>query len=199
MITGDQPGLWVLASAKFSPFQASQGSPCSRGLAWAISNLVWEIIEKETMLPGQVRKHFVHRSVWNVLVHAETCLAWENLKKKLRKVAPVRLVLPRGKERLSHIPKSCPKQITWDKKLQLKSKRSQPCPRAWCCSSASAGGWTWPCPHCGRPPSLPPSEEKLDQCRGKKLTRFKHKKRGEIAAFLVLFGLLSFEGVVIAI
>ena len=38
----------------------------------------------------------------------------------------MRSVLPRGKERLSHIPKSCPKQITWDKKLQLKLKVKDP-------------------------------------------------------------------------
>ena len=35
-------------------------------------------------LPGQVRQHFVHRSIWDVLVNAEACLACGKCFNKLR-------------------------------------------------------------------------------------------------------------------
>ena len=47
-------------------------------------------------LPGQVRQHFVHRSIWDVLVNAEACLACGKCFSKLKMVARVRSDFTQG-------------------------------------------------------------------------------------------------------
>ena len=157
-----QPDLWARASANSSPSPASQGCPCSHELSLGIYG--WKDKNYLSLFdaPGKVGEHLVDGSVRNVLVHAEARLAWteEGSQYNLSK----RSVSPSGKERLSHMPRSCPKQITcWDKYHLFIRHRCQPCPPAWCCSSASAAGWTSPCPRCGKPPSPPPSVERQSQ------------------------------------
>merc|ERR1719234_1235348 len=90
-----EPGLSALASAKSSPFQASQGSPCSRELSFGMKNLGLKSMGTNPELPGQVRQHFVHRSIWDVLVNAEACLACGKCFNNLKIVDWVRSNLPR--------------------------------------------------------------------------------------------------------
>jgi len=126
-VAAPAPGLSALASTNSSPFQASQGSPCSRGLA---------LTGKEAL-----------RSLVRM---GRTCKRWN-------------LPGPGGR-------KDC---RTFPKVVQSRS----PCPRAWCCSSASAGGWTSLCPRCGRPPSLPPSEKNFNQNRAKNQVQTQKQER----------------------
>ena len=73
MVLGHWPDLSALASANSSPSQASQGSPCSHGLALAEKgNLVWENIEHTLVWDTWTGKEALH---WRVRT-GRTCRRW---------------------------------------------------------------------------------------------------------------------------